>query len=111
MRLIDRLEAMLAAGRDAPMLRLSLGTAWLDAGDLDRARAHLEAALEQDPAYSAAWTLLGKVHEAAGDPARAAAAWGRGIEVAEGRGDKQAAREMGVFLKRLRRKNGEASES
>ena len=103
MGLIDNLEGLLASGRDAPMLRLSLGTAYLDAGDTGQAVRHLEAALAQDPEYSAAWKILGKAHQAGGDADAAARAWRQGIEVAEARGDKQAAREMGVFLKRLER--------
>jgi hypothetical protein len=55
----------------------------------------------QDPHYSAAWKLLGKAQLADGETDAARAAWQRGIDVAETRGDKQAAREMRVFLRRL----------
>ena len=50
--------------------------------------------------------LYGKALEATGDTGAAIDAYERGIEVAEGKGDKQAAREMTVFLKRLRRQSG-----
>ncbi len=45
--------------------------------------------------------MLGQSLTAAGDRTEAAASYRRGIAVAEGRGDKQAAKEMQVFLRRL----------
>lgn len=95
------LERLLAAGRDDALLRFALGCAWLADGDPVRAAVHLRAAVRHDPEYSAAWKLLGKALAAAGDQAGAAAAYGRGIETAERRGDVQAAKEMRVFLARL----------
>ena len=99
----DRFEALLAAGKDAPLLRFSLGTHYLQAGDAPRAALHLREAVRQDPKYSAAWKLLGKALAATGDVDGARQAFLTGIAAAEARGDKQAAREMGVFLKRLDR--------
>ncbi len=101
MAALDALERMLAAGRDSPMLRFSLGNEHLRVGDAMAATTHLEQAVAQDPNYSAAWKILGKAREATGDRAGAIDAWQRGITVATARGDQQAAREMGVFLKRL----------
>lgn len=101
-----KFEAMLAAGKDSALLRFGLGSHYLAAGEAARAAEHLRAAVSQDPAYSAAWKLLGKALEGAGDPAGAMAAYRSGIEAAEKRGDKQAAREMGVFLRRLERAQG-----
>lgn len=101
MAALDALERMLAGGKDSPMLRFSLGNEYLRTGDAPAAAIHLEQAVAQDPAYSAAWKILGKAREAAGDRAGAVAAWQQGITVATARGDQQAAREMGVFLKRL----------
>jgi Tfp pilus assembly protein PilF len=97
----DRFEALLAAGKDAPLLRFSLGMHYLKAGDAGRAAGHLREAVKQDPQYSAAWKLLGKALAEGGDAEGARAAYRSGIAAAEGRGDKQAAREMAVFLKRL----------
>jgi len=54
-----------------------------------------------DPNYSAAWKLLGKACLAAQDHAGAADAWRQGIAVAQQRGDKQAEKEMTVFLRRV----------
>jgi len=98
---IAALEKMLAAGRDSPMLRLSLGAALQQQGDLAAAREHLQAAVKLDPQYSAAWKALGKVALELGDHAEARAAWESGINAAIGRGDKQAQKEMQVFLRRL----------
>jgi len=97
-----RFEALLAQGRDSALLRFSLGMQYLGA-DPARAASHLRRAVEQDPGYSAAWKLLGKALEASGDAAGAALAYASGIAAADAKGDKQASREMGVFLKRLRK--------
>jgi Tfp pilus assembly protein PilF len=101
--LVDNLRAMLASGQDNALLRFSLGSALLKDGDAAGAAGHLAEALRQDPGYSAAWKLYGKALQATGDTQAAAEAYEQGITVAEGKGDKQAAKEMAVFLKRLRR--------
>ncbi|MDD3449463.1 MAG: tetratricopeptide repeat protein [Gammaproteobacteria bacterium] len=103
MSVIENFEKMLAAGQDSALLRYGLGSAYLQAGDAARAAEHLARAVAQDPAYSAAWKAYGKALAGDGRPDAAAAAYARGIEVAEERGDIQAAKEMKVFLKRLRR--------
>lgn len=92
---------MLAAGKDSPLLRFSLGELHLKEERPAEAAAHLRAAVEQDPEYSAAWKLYGKALAARGDAEAAARAFDTGIAVAEKRGDKQAAKEMRVFRKRL----------
>ncbi|MEW5966233.1 MAG: tetratricopeptide repeat protein [Pseudomonadota bacterium] len=94
-------EAMLAAGRDNALLRFSLGSEYLKAGEPARAAEHLRRAVEHDPKYSAAWKLLGRALSEAGAPEDALAAYRQGIAVAEARGDKQAAKEMGVFARRI----------
>lgn len=98
---VERFEALLAAGKDSALLRFSLGTQYLNAQDPVRAAQHLRSAVAQDPHYSAAWKLLGRALAASGDTEGAKSAYRSGIAAAEERGDKQAAREMGVFLKRL----------
>lgn len=98
---LERFEALLAAGKDGALLRFSLGTQYLKAGAFARAVEHLRAAVAQDPHYSAAWKLLGKALAESGDRDGAMAAYRSGIEAAERRGDKQAAKEMTVFLRRL----------
>jgi predicted Zn-dependent protease len=103
MSMIDNLEAMLASGQDSPLIRFGLGNALIDDGRFEEAATHLEAAVEQDAGYSAAWKLLGKAQAESGEVARAIETYRRGIEVAEAKGDKQTAKEMSVFLRRLER--------
>ena len=99
--LLDNLLKMLAAGRDNALLRYSLGNEYLKAGDHVQAAEHLRAALAHDSGYSAAWKLLGKALEAAGSRAEALEAYRNGMAVADKKGDKQAAKEMAVFARRL----------
>jgi Tfp pilus assembly protein PilF len=106
MSAIDKLKKLLDAGRDGAMLRFGLGDAYLKANDPDSAVEHLRRAVGLDPKYSAAWKLLGKALAERGSVAEAADAYRRGISVAEGQGDVQAAKEMRVFLNRLDKKNG-----
>ncbi|MAT66598.1 MAG: hypothetical protein CMN57_13275 [Gammaproteobacteria bacterium] len=103
MSMIDNFEKMLATGQDSPLLRYSLGLEYSKAGEHARAVEHLRNAVEQDPGYSAAWKQLGGALAETGDTEGAIAAYGKGIEAAEQKGDKQAAKEMRVFLKRLQR--------
>jgi Tfp pilus assembly protein PilF len=103
---VERFEALLAAGKDSALLRFGLGMGYLKAGDAVRAVEHLRAAVAQDTGYSAAWKLLGKALADTGDAQAAIAAYESGIAAAEKRGDKQAAKEMGVFLRRLRKVPG-----
>ena len=100
---LDNLLKMLAAGRDNALLRYSLGNEYLKSGDAAEAIAHLRAAIAHDAGYSAAWKLLGKALDESGSPAEALEAYRSGIEVAERKGDKQAAKEMAVFAKRIER--------
>ena len=97
----QRFEALLASGKDSALLRFSLGMHYLKAGDSARAAEHLRRAVEQDGDYSAAWKLLGKALAESDDRPGAIIAYRNGIETATRRGDKQAAREMAVFLRRL----------
>jgi len=102
--LIANLETLLAKGHDAPSLRFALATRYLAAGDSAAAMRHAEAAVALDAAYSAGWKVLGQARAAAGDDAGAADSFRRGIEVADARGDVQAAKEMKVFLRRVERR-------
>lgn len=97
------LLALVGTPRDGALLRYSIGNEYLKAGDPASAAAHLHEALARDPNYSAAWKLLGRALVEAGQDSAALAAYERGIAVAEARGDKQAAKEMTVFARRLRR--------
>lgn len=103
MALRDNLQLMLERGQDSPLLRFALGQEYLKAGDLVAAIEHLRQAVDQNPRYSAAWKALGEAHAQAGSMDRAADVYERGIAAAQVAGDVQAAKEMTVFLKRLRK--------
>ena len=103
MSMAPRLEAILQRGGDSASLRYALGCEYLKAGDPARAAEHLSKAVQLAPGYSAAWKQLGKAQTGAGLEERAMATYRRGIRVANERGDIQAAREMTVFLNRLRK--------
>lgn len=99
--LIAGLRAQCGGPRDGALLRFSLGNALLEQGDHAAAVEELRRAVSFDPNYSAAWKLLGKAHLAGGDKPGAEEAWRQGIAVARQRGDKQAEKEMNVFLRRI----------
>ena len=101
MDLIANLEKMLASGNDSASLRLALASRYLQEGRPHDALEHAQIALTLDADYSAAWKMLGKAQTEAGLTQEAIGTYRRGIAVAEQRGDRQAAKEMRVFLKRL----------
>ncbi len=103
MGIIDNLTAMLDKGQDNALLRYSLGNEHFKAGDFPKAIEHLQRALEKDDGYSAAWKIYGKALADAGRTEEAIAAYEKGIAVATKKGDVQASKEMGVFLKRARK--------
>jgi cytochrome c-type biogenesis protein CcmH/NrfG len=72
-----------------------------------KAAEQLREAVTRDPEYSAAWKLLGKALTDANRPGEALEAYRSGIAVAERRGDKQAAKEMSVFARRLEKTLGD----
>ncbi len=94
-------QRMLDAGKDGALLRFSLGSEYLKAGDAASAIAHLARAVALDPRYTAAWKIYAKALAAAGRNGDALAAYREGIAVATARGDKQAEKEMTVFARRL----------
>ena len=105
--LIANLEKLIGTARDGALLRYSLGSEYFKAGDRARAIVELREALARDAAYSAAWKLLGKALSEEQEPEKALQAFERGIEAAEAKGDRQAAKEMRVFAQRLRKQNPE----
>lgn len=98
---IASLREQCGGPRDGALLRFSLGNALLSDGDIHAAIDELRRAVVFDPGYSAAWKLLGKACLDAGQLEAAADAWRSGITAAAERGDKQAEKEMAVFLRRL----------
>lgn len=104
MAALESFEKMLALGKDSALLRYSLAMEYLKLNNAIQAIHHLTVALEHDPNYSAAWKHLGRAHEVSGDLAQAAEIYTKGIKVAEQKGDKQTAKEMSVFLRRINKK-------
>lgn len=98
---LPRLQELLDGGKDNALLRFGLGFEYLRTGDAAAAVAHLERAVVFDPAYSAAWKMLGKALAEAGRNDEALSAYRNGIAAAEKKGDKQAMKEMQVFARRL----------
>jgi Tfp pilus assembly protein PilF len=98
---IERFTALLSSGKDGALLRFGLGMEYLKRGDASAAAIHLRVAVTQDPGYSAAWKLLGKALAESGADGEAVEAYQKGIAAAAAKGDKQAAKEMSVFLRRL----------
>jgi predicted Zn-dependent protease len=103
--MLESLEKMLAKGMDNALLRFGLGKGYLDGGEAGKAIEHLQRCVEFDPKYSAAWKLLGKAWLASGDAEQARKAWEQGLIAAAGHGDKQAEKEMTVFLKKLQKQD------
>ena len=102
---IANLEKLLGGPRDGALLRYSLGNEWLKAGNAAKAVDFLRSAIELDANYSAAWKLLGKALAENGAHQASLDAYEQGIRVAQARGDIQAAKEMAVFARRLRKQH------
>jgi Tfp pilus assembly protein PilF len=99
--MISSLEKLLGTARDGALLRYSLGLEYAKAGEHARAAQYLRDAVARDPLYSAAWKALGGALHAAGLDGEALEAYRKGIEAARAKGDRQAEKEMTVFMKRL----------
>jgi predicted Zn-dependent protease len=107
---LPSLLKLVGTSRDGALLRFSIGAEYLKSGDAENAAIQLREAVTRDPGYSAAWKLLGRALAASGRADAALDAYERGIAVAEARGDKQAAKEMTVFARRLRKQLGIAEQ-
>ena len=103
---IDSLEKLVGTPRDSAMLRLTLARLLAEREAFGEAINHLEAAVGQDPGYTAAWKELGRLRLRDGQSEAARDAWNRGLEEAVRNGDKQAEKEMTVFLRRLEKSSG-----
>ena len=100
---VAHLRAMCGGPRDGALLRVSLANALLASGEPAAAIGELRRATEFDASYSAAWKLLGRTLADGGETAAAISAYEQGIAAANARGDKQAEKEMAVFLRRLQK--------
>ncbi|MDO6459996.1 tetratricopeptide repeat protein [Granulosicoccaceae sp. 1_MG-2023] len=102
-------EQMLELGKDNALLRFTLGSAFHRQGRYAEAVEHLQQAVSYSPEYTAAWKLLGRSLADAGRSEEAAKAFEQGLLAARGNGDKQAEKEITVFLKRARAQAGDSS--
>lgn len=104
---IENLELLLAKGQDNALLHYSLGSEYLKEQNFLIAITHFAKAVELNPNYSAAWKAYGKALTEDKQWLQAMEIYKQGIEVAEKRGDQQAAKEMKVFLKRLQKRSSQ----
>jgi predicted Zn-dependent protease len=100
---LEALQKLIGTSRDSALLRMSIATALIGQENPGEAEGHFVEATRMDPAYTAAWKALGKVRQGLENIEGARQAWQAGIEAARQNGDKQAEREMSVFLRRLER--------
>lgn len=98
---LTRLLHLCDGPRDGALLRVSIANQMLLRGDPAGAIAQLQRAVVFEPRYSAAWRLLGQTLAKSGNPEAALEAFRSGIVAANTRGDKQAEKEMQVFMRRL----------
>ena len=97
---LEALRRLCGGPRDGALLRVSLANAYLARAQAAEAVTELRHALDFDPDYSVAWKLLAKTLEQT-DASGARDAYRAGIAAATRRGDKQAVKEMTVFVRRL----------
>lgn len=100
---INTFKSLLEKGNDNALLRYSLGNEYLKESNFEEAIIHLNKAIELNENYSAAWKLYAKALAENNQNEKAINAYEKGIKVAEANGDKQAVKEMQVFLKRLKK--------
>lgn len=101
---IEALKKLIGTPRDSALLRISIAAALVGEDRTSEAVEQLTEATRMDSNYTAAWKQLGKARLSLDDPEGARKAWRSGIEAARANGDKQAEKEMAVFLRRLDKK-------
>ncbi|MDE0757271.1 MAG: hypothetical protein OSB45_03850 [Pseudomonadales bacterium] len=104
----EYLEKLLASGTDSSLLRFGLGSAYFTAGNNDKAVEHLRCCIAQDDNYTAAFKLLGKALYRQQQWHAAAEVFKRGCCRAAQNGDKQAEKEIRVFIEKIRRRQTKA---
>ena len=102
---------MLNSGQDNLLLRFALAQALFKQDQFEDAIPHLEQALQHDSTHTASLKLLGKAYAACGKKEKALQTYRKGIEIAEEKGDIQAAKEMRVFLKRLMKNSSSSADT
>ncbi|MGH8274187.1 MAG: tetratricopeptide repeat protein [Gammaproteobacteria bacterium] len=101
MSLFNRLQGLLNKGKDGAPLRVSLAQACMGQGNAHQAIEHLQQAVKLDPDYTAAWKVYGRALAMAHRDNDARDAYQHGLQAARAAGDRQAEREINVFLRRL----------
>lgn len=84
---IQSFRKMTEADPSNELGHFSLGSALLEAGAWDEARACFEKATSLNPGFSKAYQLLGECWSGLGNRTAAVASWKKGWEVAHARGD------------------------
>ncbi|HEX4123360.1 MAG TPA: Fe(2+)-trafficking protein [Tepidisphaeraceae bacterium] len=100
----SRLEQFRKMANDDPtneLAHLSLGKAYLDAGQAEEAVASLDRAIELNPKISKAYQLAGAALEKLGRKSESIDRLTRGVTVADERGERQARDEMAASLTAL----------
>lgn len=103
MERIKQLEALVNSDPGNALFRYTLGMEYLKAGEYAKAATALREVIRINANYSAAYRELGKSLEKAVQTEEAAQVYQTGIEIANRQGDIQTAKEMEVFLKRIRK--------
>lgn len=91
---LEQLEQLVRQHPDDTFLRYAIAMEYVSAGRLEDAAAALDALIERDPDYSAAYHQAGRVAEKRERFEDAARYYKRGIEVAGRQGDLHAKKEM-----------------
>jgi tetratricopeptide (TPR) repeat protein len=100
---IDNFKALLARGQESALLHYSLGLEYLNIKAYLPAVTHFAKAVELNPNYSAAWKGYGKALAESQQLETAMTIYTQGIAIAEQQRDLQAAKEMRVFLNRVKK--------
>lgn len=100
---LEQFKALAQEEPGDPVVQYGLGSEHLRLGEFAPAAAAFRKTIELQPDYSAAYRELGKALEKLNQRQEAIHTYHRGKEVAEQKGDLQTAKEIEVFLKRLKK--------
>ena len=100
----DMFRNLLQRDPTNPMVLYSLGNELFKEGRYGEARDHLQRAVQNKPDYSVAYRMLGRAHYELHEDAEAKSVFLKGRKVAQENGDLQTVKEIGVFLRRLQKR-------
>ena len=98
---LEQFKELAELDPDDPVVHYGLGSEHLKLGEFADAATAFRRAIALQPDYSAAYRELGKALEKENQREEAIAAYRKGKEVAQQKGDLQTGKEIDVFLKRL----------